>query len=110
MNNEPIEQKSSTISTLITKLIFFPLVSFAFTLLGAIMAALALANQAEDGFKNIADFFGYILIAALVGIIASVIMVFKLTSARLRTGIVLAIAGIILEIVIIYLANVYNIW
>ena len=107
---EPVEQNKSRIPTIITKLIFVPTVSFAFTLLGAIIVALSLANQPEEGFKNVGDFLGGVVFGALAGIIISIIMIFKLNPTRLRTGIIYAVGGIVLEIVFIYFANVYNIW
>lgn len=109
-SNEQIEQKGSRIPTIITKFIFVPTVSFAFTLLGAIITALSLANQPEDGFKNLGDFLGGVFVGALAGLIISIVMIFKLNPSRLRTGIAYAVGGIVLEIVFIYFANVYNIW
>ncbi|HEY86032.1 MAG TPA: hypothetical protein G4N96_13070 [Chloroflexi bacterium] len=77
-----------TIIQIITR-IFFTLVSAsAFTLLGSIIASLAISagNEPEMGWDRLADFLSWAFVSLLIGLIASAVMAFKQKQKQIVKG------------------------
>lgn len=98
------------VTQILTGILFVIEVSLSTTILGAFIAGRISAARHMMGFDAIADFLGGVMAGAIIGLVASLVMVFTLKHGHLVKGNIIAAVVIVLEIALLVMGRLVGFW